>query len=87
MRPSHSRTSKSQLAQYNIFQSQVQSSWDPHYGDINFPDFLVVSRNFDEMYDSRAQGGLDGNGVVAFPDFLVLSANVREKVAAGPVTY
>ncbi len=47
-------------------------------GEVAFPDFLVLSNNFDREVDSFREGDVDGNGRVEFGDFVILVANFRE---------
>ena len=47
-------------------------------GKVDFPDFLVLSTNFNEQVDSYTEGDIDCDGTVAFADFLVLSTNFNK---------
>ena len=44
-------------------------------GEVGFPDFLILSGNFNTMTDRYEDGDIDCDGTVAFPDFLALSGN------------
>lgn len=50
-------------------------------GDVEFPDFLQLSRNFGQP-GGWAEGDFDGDGDIAFPDFLSLSANFGQSAGA-----
>ena len=55
-------------------------------GDVSFPDFLVLSTNFNQDGLNYTQGNIDLAGIVGFPDFLVLSSNFNKTpVGASPV--
>ena len=52
-------------------------------GEVNFPDFLILSNNFGDATAGGvyANGDVDLDGTIGFPDFLALSANFGQ--AAG----
>lgn len=53
----------------------------PIPGDVNgdrtvdFSDFLILSKNFNQIVEPGTGGDFDGDGIVKFNDFLILSAN------------
>lgn len=49
-------------------------------GIVEFPDFLILSGNFNQEVGSHLEGDIDCNGVVEFPDFLALSGNFGKAV-------
>lgn len=51
-------------------------------GTVDFPDFLILSGNFNMEVSSHADGDLNCNGTVDFPDFLALSASFGSETAA-----
>ena len=58
----------------------VETLADSFFGDadlngvVEFPDFLALSSNFNNLGGWSA-GDFDGSGTVRFPDFLMLSSN------------
>lgn len=48
-------------------------------GDVDFDDFLQLTKNFGKIDAAWEDGDFDGNGDVTFGDFLVLAANFGAK--------
>ena len=46
-------------------------------GEVDFADFLVLSRHFGQSDATWEQGDFDHDGFVSFKDFLLLAANVQ----------
>ncbi len=44
-------------------------------GVVDFSDFLVLSRHFNQEVEPNTSGDLDGSGIVDFSDFLIYSGN------------
>jgi len=44
-------------------------------GKVDFPDFLILSGNYNQPATSHTEGDINCDGIVDFPDFLALSAN------------
>jgi len=56
-------------------------------GEVNFPDFLILSTNFGDATAGGvyANGDIDLDGTIGFPDFLALSANFGQAAGAASV--
>lgn len=51
-------------------------------GKVDFPDFLILSGNFNQATDKYEDGDVNCSGSVDFPDFLALSGNFGAGTAA-----
>lgn len=54
-------------------------------GTVDFPDFLILSSNFNEEVDSHTEGDFNCDGIVDFADFLILSGNFGKTVPINSV--